>query len=293
MIGPEHETARASQGEGFGDSVTFSFADPDARLYGMARLGLTPAAGHASALALLFDGSEPVAAVAAGGVDAPPGAWEDVELEGVRARTVEPLATWTISAEGDGGDFDLGFEALTPPLELNPGGVAGGLEGYEQLCRVTGSVAGGGTRREISCLGQRGHNWGVVDWQRISLARTVSAWMDERHGVALSAVRPTGANSHGDEAIRAVLIDTVDDDTVAVEVGEPRLSTTYDGEGRQRRAGLELWLDGDDELPRRAAGEVACGTSLELGALTLDCAFFTWRMEGRSGAGRYDVLRRR
>ena len=29
-----------------------------------------------------------------------------------------------------------------------------------------------------------------------------------------------------------------------------------------------------------------------LGRLRLDCAFFTWRMEGRSGVGRYDVLRR-
>jgi hypothetical protein len=37
---------------------------------------------------------------------------------------------------------------------------------------------------------------------------------------------------------------------------------------------------------------VACGTSLDLGRLHLDCAFFSWRMEGRAGVGRYDVLRR-
>ena len=71
----------------------------------------------------------------------------------------------------------------------------------------------------------------------------------------------------------------------------PRLSTTYDGDGRQRRAGLELWVD-EDGCPRRAAGEVVCGTSLDLGRLRLDCAFFRWRMEGREGVGRYDVLRR-
>jgi hypothetical protein len=40
------------------------------------------------------------------------------------------------------------------------------------------------------------------------------------------------------------------------------------------------------------AGEVACGTSLELGRLHLDCAFFHWRTDGRAGVGRYDVLRR-
>jgi hypothetical protein len=75
-------------------------------------------------------------------------------------------------------------------------------------------------------------------------------------------------------------------------VAEPRLSTTYDSGGRQRRAGLELWMSEDDELPRRMAGEVACGTSLELGRLRLECAFFRWTMEGRAGAGRYDILRR-
>jgi hypothetical protein len=35
-----------------------------------------------------------------------------------------------------------------------------------------------------------------------------------------------------------------------------------------------------------------CGTSLELGRLRLDAAFFRWRMGGREGIGRYDVLRR-
>jgi hypothetical protein len=48
----------------------------------------------------------------------------------------------------------------------------------------------------------------------------------------------------------------------------------------------------DDELPRRASGSAACGTTLELGRLRLDCAFFEWHMEGRAGMGRYDILRR-
>ena len=46
------------------------------------------------------------------------------------------------------------------------------------------------------------------------------------------------------------------------------------------------------EWPRRAAGEVLCGSSLDLGALRLDCAFFRWHLEGRAGVGRYDILRR-
>jgi hypothetical protein len=72
---------------------------------------------------------------------------------------------------------------------------------------------------------------------------------------------------------------------------DPRVSTVYDADGRQRTAGLELYLD-EDGFPRRAAGEVMCGTTLDLGRLRLDCAFFRWRMEGRTGFGRYDLLRR-
>jgi hypothetical protein len=75
-------------------------------------------------------------------------------------------------------------------------------------------------------------------------------------------------------------------------VEDPRLSTTYDGDGHQRRAGLELWVSEEDDYPRRAAGEVVCGSSLELGALRLDLAFMRWHAEGVTGIGRYDVLRK-
>ena len=59
-----------------------------------------------------------------------------------------------------------------------------------------------------------------------------------------------------------------------------------------RRAGLELWPADEESWARRAAGEVLCGSSLDLGALRLDCAFFRWHLEGRTGVGRYDILRR-
>ena len=77
---------------------------------------------------------------------------------------------------------------------------------------------------------------------------------------------------------------------MAIEDG--RLSTTYDDDGHTRRAGLELWPAGEEEWPRRGAGEVLCGSSLDLGALRLDCAFFRWHLEGRAGVGRYDIVRR-
>ena len=75
-------------------------------------------------------------------------------------------------------------------------------------------------------------------------------------------------------------------------VDEVRLSTTSDDRSRQLRAGVELWIATDDEYPYRGTGEVLTGSTLELGALRLDVAFFRWHIEGRTGIGRYDVIRR-
>ncbi|HEX6023321.1 MAG TPA: hypothetical protein VFZ00_15095, partial [Solirubrobacter sp.] len=75
-------------------------------------------------------------------------------------------------------------------------------------------------------------------------------------------------------------------------VDEVRLSTTTDEAGRHTRAGIELWVDSDDDYPQRGTGEVLTGSTLELGALRLDVAFFRWHIEGRTGIGRYDVIRR-
>jgi hypothetical protein len=48
----------------------------------------------------------------------------------------------------------------------------------------------------------------------------------------------------------------------------------------------------EDDYPQRIAGEAVAGTSLDLGRLRLECAFFRWRTGGQEGVGRYDVLRR-
>ena len=48
----------------------------------------------------------------------------------------------------------------------------------------------------------------------------------------------------------------------------------------------------DDDYPLRGVGEVLAGSTLELGALRLDVAFFGWHIEGSGAIGRYDILRR-
>jgi hypothetical protein len=226
------------------------------------------------ALVVLFDGGTPVV---------------------VRAGEELPLST---NAEherlryDDGGDaLDLAFDAAGPPAALDydePAVRAGGVVRAEQLCHVHGMVRLGGGRREVRCLGQRSRAWGDTDWERIEATRTLAAWLEDGSGVMLNAVRPAGASTHGGEEVWAAVVGAAG----ALRVDDPRLSTTYDEDGRQQRAALELWVGAHDDFPRRAAGEVVCGSTLDLGALRLDCAFVRWRMGGRTGVGRYDLLRR-
>ena len=285
-ITPDLEAPRPASGEGFADAVTFAFGDPRAGVFGLARSGVADAT--ASGLALLFAGQQTAAARAEGGVAVPDGAgWDAIAAGGVATTVVEPLQRWTVRFDGgDEGGFELEFEALGEPAEM----AGGGMTGYEQLCRVRGTAHVEGQRAAIDCLGQRGHSWGAPDWSSITLARTLGAWLAPDLGVVLSAFRPVGSDDHEGESVRATVLEG--SPAAPLTVAEPRLSTTYDEEERQRRAGWELWPDEEAGYPRRGAGEVLCGTSLDLGRLRLDCEFFRFRMEGREGVGRYDILRR-
>lgn len=314
-VAPADEAPRQTEGQGpeFSEAVTFAFGDPARNLFGIARLGLAGAPDGertASGLALLFASGEPVAVRAEGGiaVDGTP-SWAGIEAAGVRTTTEEPLRSWSASftAEDDASGFALTFVARSQPAELPADGAAaraGGMEGYEQLCRVSGTVRVGGQTTRVDCLGQRGRSWGAPDWGKIALARTLSGWLGDDLGFAVTAIRPSRADNHSDEALAAFLLApgaVAGDDDVPAEqpdglveatlVEDPRLSTGYDAEDRQRHAGLELYVREDDASPHRIAGEVLCGTSLDLGRLRLDTAFFAWRMEGREGVGRYDIIR--
>jgi hypothetical protein len=273
------EAPRPLRKAGDTDAVTFSWADPGAGLYGLARVATGLGADgveSASALAVAFAGREPLGAIAEAGATAPP------ELE---VLVEEPLERWTVRGSGE-LSFSLEFTATTPPAEYG-GRIGfvkkGGMEGYEQLCRVTGTLGG----RRLDGVGQRGHSWGNPDWDKIAMTRAVGAWFEDGTGAVLSAVRPVKASSHADEELWAAAFDG----TRFLSVEEPRLSTTMDADGRQVRAGLELWVSADDDYPTRGVGEVVTGSTLELGALRLDVAFFAWHIEGRAAIGRYDVIR--
>lgn len=305
MTAAELETPRPATGPGFADAVTFAFGDLENELYGLARLGLVPGEpATAGGLAVLFRGREPVGARAEGGVPVAAEGWA-ASAGGVRTEVLEPLRAWRVAGEGEGYGFSLTFTATSAPLPFE---LDGGQEGYEQLCAVEGEVEIGGSWRAIACPGQRGHAWGAPDWDRLGSARSVCAWWPGGRAVVLQSLRPAKAKGHGEDPVVGYLLEG-DVEAAAggglaaappggalpappARLDDPRLSTTYDAEGRQRRAGLELWETADAAYARRASGEVVCGTTLELGRLTLDTSFFRWSMEGCSGVGRYEILRR-
>ena len=199
-----------------------------------------------------------------------------VLFEGDRARTLDepPEITrangsWSAAA---GEELALEFEACAPPVDL--GGTTA------SVCRVRGRA--GAT--EVDCLGTAGETTAPPQWAELDALRTVSALFEEGQAVLAAARRPRGALGHGQELITAHLLNA--GEPVAVE--DARLSTVYDGEGRQRSAGIELWLPAED-FPRRATGTVQAGLSLSLEGLHVHIAVFAWRMEGRDGLGAYDV----
>ena len=206
-----------------------------------------------SGATLLFEGKAPTA------VPAGP----QVEESGDRLRAVLP------------GRFDLELEPLTQHAEL--GGVRA------RVCRVAGEV--GSTK--VSCLGTVSQTRTPPAWDELDALRSITVLVDDGHALLALARRPRGSQGHGQELVLAWLVS--DGELLSVE--DARISTVYDGAGRQRSAGLELWLPGED-FPRRGAGSAIAGSSLELEGLQVHAAIFSWRLEGRDGVGAYELMAR-
>ena len=196
------------------------------------------------------------------------------------------------------------FEGATPSMARRAGGGAHGrrlsrLRRRHPRARVHAGERGGSARRLADTRlprertregqadrlhGDRGRDPLTPEWEELDALRAVSALFDSDHAVLAVARRPRGAPGHGRELITAALL--TGGELRAVE--DARLSTVYDGDGRQRSAGMELWMPGED-FPRRLAGEAAGGTTLELPGLQVNASVFDWRMEGREGTGSYEV----
>jgi hypothetical protein len=202
---------------------------------------------------ILFEGRKPLALPAGPSIE-PSG-------EGWRAELPDRLS--------------LELEPVAP--EANLGAVRA------RVVRVRGQAAG----RQVDALGTLSQTDVPPRWEELDAIRSISALVDERHALLALALRPRGAVGHGDELVTARL---VEDDAV-LDVETARISTVYDGSGRQRSAGVELWVPGED-YPRRGSGQVIAGSSLDLEGLSVHVAVFRWRLDGREGIGAYELMSR-
>ena len=170
------------------------------------------------------------------------------------------------------GRFELRFEPVAEPARLP------GLR--TTLCEVSGSVGGG----RVECLGTATETTEPPAWSELDAVRGITALFDRERAVFVLARRPRGVLGHGQELVEGALL--LDGELSTVD--NTRLSTVYDGDGRQRSAGLELWLPAED-FPRRVSGSVTAGASLSLEGLRVNAAVFRWQMEGREGIGLYEL----
>jgi hypothetical protein len=203
-----------------------------------------------------------------------------------------------LSADRDAGEWHLDGEGTGLTISPTGDAVAVGatddrVEGFDQLCRVTGRFALGGGEEEIDCLGLRTSRSGGFDLGKLESVRVVSSWFEPDEGLALLAFRARKAKAHDGDVITAAVLGP--EESAAVE--DPRLSTTYDAGGSPIRAGVELWVareDEDEQYPRRASGE-ATGAHAAFAddELELQAKPFRWHSRGRDGAGMYILARRR
>jgi hypothetical protein len=184
-----------------------------------------------------------------------------------------------VTEDGEGWRAELGDRVS---LGLRPVSAEVDLDGVAAcICRVTGEVEG----TKVDCLGTFSITSVAPRWEELQAVRSISALVDEGNGLLALARRPREAPGHGDELVSAGLF--IDGELHQVELA--RISTVYDGGGRQRSAGLELWLP-DEDYPRRGSGLVIAGSTFELEAIQVHVAVFRWRLDGREGIGAYELM---
>ena len=159
---------------------------------------------------------------------------------------------------------------------------------FETVCRVHGGVTIEAVEHDVDCLGLLGVHAGTGDLDKFDSARDVSAWFDPTHGLSVAALRPRKSRGQESDIVSAVALEPEG----ALAIDDPRLSTTYAGDGRPLRVGLELWVAaGDDEeeqFPRRATGETfGVPAAGRLGHFDVLAQFVRWDSRYGDGAGVY------
>jgi hypothetical protein len=286
MITAEHEEVRRGAGAGFVDSVSLEFSHPEASLFGLARMTRRPSSERAHGRLLLFRSGalvEQLELEQHGEID-----WRDANIDGIRLRTEAPLERWSLEAGGAESSMRLEARASTPARSLaDEIAQAVGIERYEQVCEVEGEVTTGERTQTVHCRGRRVHAWGNPDPESSSRWRSLFAVTAAGRAISAAAALPPTSPGHDRELRYARWLDA--DDAPPFE--EVRVSTVYDINGSPTKAGLELWMPGD-ELPRRLGGAAVCGTRIERDDQVIALSFFRWSIDDEPAYGSYEIIER-
>jgi hypothetical protein len=288
MIDAGHEQVQNAPGAEFFDSAAIDFSDPERQLFGLGWITRLPNEGRSRANLVMFADGELVEHVRLDR-DLSIDDWSDASVDGIRVATAEPLARWAFEASGGETALELKLEAVTAPRVPSDRTLLDrvGIEQYEQLCNVSGTVSALGRSHDISCLGRRVHAWGSFAWDEIERWRTLYAASASGRAISVLAALPAGSDGHGDELRTARPLD----EDEPREYEDVYLSTVYGADELPAKAGLELW-ETDDELPRRLGGEAVCAMRTKSSGHELIVSFFRWSIDGEPAYGCYEVAQR-
>jgi hypothetical protein len=271
-------------GEGFSDSLSIDFADPESATAALVLVELRVDAGRARAVEIVLKGD--VATVDDSELDADvPSDWDSIELGDLRVSDDGERAA--VSLSGEAGELELEATRVAGvTLEAgSPFADATGQIHEAFAVQVTGELrTPAGDARRIDQLGRLVRTSGAPDWARIELIRSLTGVLDDGSLLVMASARPRGAAGHAEEAASAVLLDS---EGALTSFEEPLLSTEYDASGAHRRAGLELWAAEEDTAPLRGAGTLVGPSASDFGQLKT--AFLRFTLDGAPGTARYDI----
>jgi hypothetical protein len=234
---------------------------------------------RASLWGMVLGGAEPQLALARlGSSDPLEASLASIDRGRTAAAPKDSSPVWSVTA----GDVALTLEAA-PAVA-----VGGSADGSLELCTVRGGARASGASRQLDCRGVR-----LVTEASFESLRLVAAWFSPDASLAVLAVRPPGADGHGQDRIQAALAGEAE--AHGLTIIDPRVSTTYGSDWAPRRVGIELWLGESDEAElqfRRYAGEAErCAGVFRSDGLTIGCHPMHAHVGATGGPGVYLLAR--
>lgn len=126
---------------------------------------------------------------------------------------------------------------------------------------------------------------GEPNWDELESLRLISGAVGET-ALAVAVARPAGAGDHGGDGVAIALVGPEGTDSA----DEALLSTEYDAEGRMRRLGIEVWLEGGagKRIAADRSGEPVAGSADGVGREATPLAI---RFDGERGSGLHELIR--